>query len=228
MKFAFYISGNSARLRKFLSKNHNQTLENVGLVLSDQSLEESYISNIEKLGIAYSVLEYSTISGASNKERNLVLSDWILKKLETYQIDYCFSFGGHILAGELLEHYKNRIINFHPAILPMYPGVQAIDQAVAHGNTFLVGNTAHFIDSGMDTGPIIMQTVIPLHAFHMSSDYDVILDLQIDMLTQLIHLLENDRIHVEGKRVLIEGANYMHSASFPYIETPSEQHTLEI
>lgn len=217
MKFGFYISGNSARLRKFLLQNGNRVLENIALVLSDKTLDKAYISDLEEHHIDYAVLEYCTISGKCNKEKNLTLSDWMLKELEAHKIDYCFSFGGHILSGELLTRYQNRIINFHPAILPMYPGIRAIDQAVSHGNTFLVGNTAHFVDSGMDTGPIIMQTVIPLYAFHMCSDYDVILDLQIDMLNSLIQLLEEKRIHVEGSRVLIDGADYMYSTSFPRI-----------
>lgn len=220
MNFAFYISGNSNSLKNFLNQADEYVWEDIAIVLSDKLLEESYSLFLEKKGIPFKVLDYNKISGNSCKEKNLLLSDWILKELEAYQIDYCFSFGGHILAGELLERYKNRIINFHPAILPMYPGRKAIDQAVSHGNTFLVGNTAHFVDSGMDTGPIIMQTVIPLQAFHISSDYSVILGLQIDMLNQLIPLLENNRIHIEGNKVLIDGANYMRGASFPYIEEP--------
>lgn len=218
MKFGVYISGNSMRLKKFLEHSDNQTLKNITLVLSDKCIKESYALLLREADIDYSVREYSVIAGDNNKEKNARLSDWILQELENNQIDYCFSFGEHLLSGELLDKYKNRIINFHPAILPMYPGLNAVDQAVNQGNTFLVGNTAHFIDSGMDTGPIIMQTVIPIRAFQITSDYDVILDLQIDMLKQLIQLLKNDRIHVEKNSVLIDGANYMQSASFPYIE----------
>lgn len=47
----------------------------------------------------------------------------------------------------------------------MFPGIKAIDQASDYGNVLLVGNTAHFIDSGVDTGPIIMQSVIPIMNF---------------------------------------------------------------
>ncbi|MCH5270272.1 MAG: hypothetical protein J1E83_05930 [Lachnospiraceae bacterium] len=119
----------------------------------------------------------------------------------------------------MLERYEYRLINFHPALLPLYPGSKAIDQAVKQGNTLLVGNTAHFIDSGMDTGTVIMQSVIPLQAFLDSNDYDSVLDLQIDMLNKLIYILVNDRLEIINGRVHIQGADYARSAIYPYIRT---------
>lgn len=98
-------------------------------------------------------------------KKNLELSNNLLQVLREYEIDYCFSFGAHILKGKLLEEYENRIINFHPSLLPAYPGIKSIDRAIAD-KVNLLGNTVHFIDAGMDTGPIIMQSVIPSVAFY--------------------------------------------------------------
>ena len=84
---------------------------------------------------------------------------------------------------------SNRIINFHPSLLPSFPGVKAVDQALAYG-TLVLGNTTHFIDEGVDTGPIIMQSILPRAAFDA---YDSVLDLQVPMLTQVIRWLEEDR-----------------------------------
>lgn len=144
-----------------------------------------------------------------------MISDFILEKLVEHGIDYCISFGSHILSGDLLKQYENKLINFHPAILPMFPGVKSIDQAVDHGNVLLVGNTAHFIDSGMDTGPIIMQSVIPLKAFRDTKDYDIVLDLQIEMLNKLLKVLEGNRLHFVNGYPVIEGADYNRNMIFP-------------
>lgn len=149
------------------------------------------------------------------KKKNRLISDFILEKLTEYDIDYCFSFGSHILSGELLKSYENKLINFHPAILPMFPGRKSIDQAEEHGNILLVGNTAHFIDSGMDTGPIIMQSVIPLKSFSDTNDYNIVLDLQIEMLNKLLNILESNRLHFVKGMPFIDGADYNKSMIFP-------------
>ena len=155
--------------------------------------------------------------GENNKERSLKFSDYVLKELLSYDIDYCFSFGSHLLVGELLEKFKYRIINFHPSVLPMFPGLKSIDQAVLHNNTLLVGNTAHFIDSGVDTGPIIMQSVIPIKAFTDTYDYDIVLDLQLEMLEKMIYILDNNMLIINDDKVIITGADYYKSVVFPEI-----------
>lgn len=100
----------------------------------------------------------------------------------------------------------------------MFPGLNAIDQAVNHKNVLLVGNTAHFVDEGMDTGPIIMQSVVPLEKFYKSAkDYDSILDLIIPMLNKLIMLLRNNMIHIVDGRCIIDGADYSKAAIFPEV-----------
>jgi phosphoribosylglycinamide formyltransferase-1 len=80
--------------------------------------------------------------------------------------------------------YKNRIINFHPSILPAYLGLKSIDQAISD-KANLLGNTVHFISSGVDTGSIILHSVIPAVAFD-EGGYDAILDIQIDMLYKVL------------------------------------------
>jgi len=61
-----------------------------------------------------------------------------------------------ILSPEFVERYKNRIVNIHPSLLPKYPGTHAIEKSYASGDMEL-GVTVHYVDKGMDTGPIIRQ-----------------------------------------------------------------------
>jgi phosphoribosylglycinamide formyltransferase-1 len=105
-----------------------------------------------------------------------------------------------------LNNYKNRIVNFHPSILPSFPGLMAIDQALASGVQFL-GNTAHIINKGIDTGPIIMQSVLKRQAY---SKYEDVLNLQIPMLEKIWLLLDGDNLEVGENFVQInsEGSQY--------------------
>lgn len=216
MNFGFYISGNSTRLSKFLEQAESGIVKQIKVVVSDEAIPPNMRQVLEKYGIETVEYRYEDIPGNSNKEKNAYFSDRLLFELDRCNIDYCISFGGHILSGRLLKDYMYKLINFHPAILPMFPGCKAVDQAVAHGNVLLAGNTAHFIDEGVDTGPIIMQSVTMLENFLISNgDYDVILDLQIPMLNTLLDILMHDDLEITGKRVHIKNAVYSKAAFYP-------------
>ena len=73
-------------------------------------------------------------------------------------------------------------------MLPKYPGLNAIDQAILNNEKEL-GNTAHFIDEGIDTGQIILQSRIDSNEF---VNYDTVLDMQIEMLSTIWDIIKND------------------------------------
>lgn len=203
------------RLVKFFEQATEEQVNDISCVISDYTIDTEckkilsrYCSNIVEF-------EWEKFQGSG---KSLAFSNFLLALLKKNNIDYCFSFGEHLLKGDLLSEYKNRIINFHPALLPMFPGLNAIDQAVNHKNVLLVGNTAHFVDEGMDTGPVIMQSVVPLEKFYRSdNDYDSILDLIVPMLNKLIMLLKADRIHIVDGRCIIDKADYSKATIFPEV-----------
>lgn len=217
MNYAFYTSGASERVYKYINQASTEVLQKIKLVITDASVTSVFANMLSKNKIDLKEFPYNNIKDNS-KSRNLKLSNYILKQLKEHKIDYCFSFGSHLLEGLLLKEYQFRLINFHPAILPMFPGIKAIDQATSHGNVLLVGNTAHFIDEEIDHGKIIMQSVIPLKAFEDSGDYNIILDFQIEMLNQLIYILENNMLVFENGKPIILGANYTKGSIFPKIK----------
>lgn len=106
----------------------------------------------------------------------------------------------------------------------MFPGLNAIDQAAdSEKSVLLIGNTAHFVDEGIDTGKIIMQSVIPLDAFLFNKDYDIVLDIIIEMITKLIAIIENNRLQIINDRPFIEGADYTKYSIFPYITEDKQE-----
>ncbi len=213
MRYAFYISGKSDRLLKAIQK---LCTKDWILVVSDAQVDCNLKKLIESNNLTLEVIDDCQLVG-TRKKKNLLISNFILKQLEKNNIDYLFSFGEHLLSGKLLEKYNYRLINFHPSLLPMFPGIRAIDQAVDHGNTLLVGNTAHFIDDSMDNGKIIMQSIIPLKAFLETHDYDSILDLQIDMLERLVKIIDEHRLKIVDGEVDILGADYKRGSIYPFI-----------
>lgn len=203
MNFAFYVSGKGTRLRKILKEYdiNKDVLKSTSLIFSDSQDVDDLKEELESIGIKYHSYIYNSISN-NKKDLNSKLSNEILKVFKENLIDYCFCFGDHILKGTLLSEYRNRIVNFHPSLLPAFPGRLAIDQALKSGVKVL-GNTAHFIDEGIDTGPIILQNIVPVEAFNLKG-YDGILDNQVEMLRIIYRLILNEKLKVDGRFVTIE------------------------
>jgi len=109
-----------------------------------------------------------------------------------------------ILSDVLLNAYPNKIINIHPALLPAFPGLHGQRQALKYG-VKVSGCTVHFVDSGVDTGPIILQAVLPV----MDDDTEDTLSariLQYEHRTfpKALDLISRGMVRVEGRRVFIE------------------------
>ncbi len=186
-KYAVYCSGGAGRIIKFFEK-YNEKEYPLEFVYYDGRRQE--ISDKLFLLFKNKLIEHN--SGTNPSEN---LHEYLLEK----KIDYLFCFGDRILKGKILETYKNKIINFHPSLLPAFPGLNAIDQALA-SSVQILGNTAHFIDCGVDTGPIIMQSVLSRQAF---TCYEDVLSLQIHMLERIWRLLDLELIHVNNNKVTI-------------------------
>ncbi len=218
MKIAFYISGKASRLCEILLDSRSgQIISNLPFVLSDEWEEGEEIREIcKRTGIKYIFYDYKNqYTECERKERNRKLSDEILLQLKEYEIDYLFVFGHHLLSGELLDIYKDHIIVFHPSILPSYRGFSAIDHAMEN-HEFVVGNTAFLIDEGMDTGKIIMQSIMHSSNFG-ENDYNALLHPIVDMFYQLWNCIKEQRIRVEEDGVRIEGADYKSVHFYPEI-----------
>jgi phosphoribosylglycinamide formyltransferase 1 len=90
--------------------------------------------------------------------RDRALGDWI----EGLNADLIVLAGYmQLLSSEFVQRFKNRVINVHPALLPSFPGIDALQQAIDHGSK-ITGVTVHFVDEGVDSGPIILQRPVPI------------------------------------------------------------------
>jgi len=117
-----------------------------------------------------------------------------------------------IISDLFLAAFPQRIINIHPALLPAFPGLHVQKQALDYGARF-AGCTVHFVDSGVDTGPIIIQAIVPVFDDDTEDSLSArILQQEHKIYPQAIQLIAEDRVRIEGRRVRIEGAEKYLSA----------------
>jgi len=197
-KYAFYVSGNASRVIKYFTKYPSDKYK-LEFIYYDGNNNIIVDYLIKKFGFErIFIFEHSAVDISQSKIGQLV-SDDILYNLIKFNVDYLFCFGDRLLKPNLVDQYKYKIINFHPSILPSFKGLNAIDQALA-SSVQVLGNTAHFIDNGIDSGLIILQSVISRSSY---IDYESVLDLQVIMLEKIWNWLDNDRIVVKENQVQI-------------------------
>ena len=110
-----------------------------------------------------------------------------------------------ILTSVLLKAFPMRVMNIHPALLPSFPGTQVWQAEVDSGVKF-AGCTVHFVEEGTDTGPIIIQAVVPVYDEDTAETLNArILKQEHKIFSQAIQLYAEGRLEVRGRRVLAKG-----------------------
>ncbi|HEY6637232.1 MAG TPA: phosphoribosylglycinamide formyltransferase, partial [Solirubrobacterales bacterium] len=149
-------SGSGTNLQAILDQLHRgqDGIEVVG-VGSDKpgagALERARSAGVE-------TAVFLTSDHEDQSARDRALGDWI----EERKADLVVLAGYmQMLSPEFVGRFRNRVINVHPALLPAFPGIDAVQQAIDHGSK-ITGVTVHFVDEGMDSGPIIMQRPVPV------------------------------------------------------------------
>ncbi|MDF1535667.1 MAG: phosphoribosylglycinamide formyltransferase [bacterium] len=111
-----------------------------------------------------------------------------------------------VLTPRFVNHYHHRIMNIHPALLPSFPGTHGQKQALDYGVRFS-GCTTHFVDEGTDTGPIILQAVVPILPDDTVGDLSArILIEEHRIYPESLRLWSEGRLLIEGRKVRILGA----------------------
>ncbi|SFQ97225.1 phosphoribosylglycinamide formyltransferase [Desulfoscipio geothermicus] len=128
----------------------------------------------------------------------------IVNILQKHGVDLVCLAGYMRLVGyTLLAAYPNRVMNIHPALLPAFPGLHAQEQAWRYGVKYS-GCTVHFVDEGMDTGPVIMQAVVPVYDDDTADTLaDRILEQEHRIYPEAIKLYCLNRLEIKGRKVYI-------------------------
>lgn len=124
--------------------------------------------------------------------------------LHEFRVDIvCLAGFLRVLSPYFVREFRHRILNIHPALLPAFPGVDAQKQALEYGVKF-AGCTVHLVDEGVDTGPIVCQAVVPVRDDDTPEALSArILTEEHRVYSEAVRLLAEDRIEVQGRRVVI-------------------------
>jgi phosphoribosylglycinamide formyltransferase 1 len=134
---------------------------------------------------------------ASREKRDAAMADWLAEA----RVDLVVLAGYmQLLGAPFLARFPQRVINVHPALLPAFPGIGAVEQAVAHG-VKVFGVTIHFVDEGVDTGPIVAQRALELPgAADAATVREALRPLEHDLLCEAIRAIARGAVVVEGGR----------------------------
>jgi len=129
----------------------------------------------------------------------------IAQELEKRGVELVILAGFMRVVGKrLIERYPNRIMNIHPALLPSFPGLHGQKQASDYG-VKISGCTVHFVDEGVDTGPIIIQAAVPAYDDDTEETLsERILKQEHRIFPYAIRLFSEGRLRVEGRKVIID------------------------
>jgi phosphoribosylglycinamide formyltransferase 1 len=153
LRVGVLASGAGTNLQAILDRLHGQGEVEVVGVGSDKpeatALERARAAGIESA--SFPIHDYP-----DREARDLAIADW----LDGREVDLVVLAGYmQLLSPAFVRRFPNRMINVHPALLPSFPGLDAIGQALEHG-VRVTGVTVHFVDEGVDTGPIIAQRAV--------------------------------------------------------------------
>jgi len=157
----------------------------------------------KKLGISIEVIESKGYKGSRWQYDKKLIA--VLKKHGVTPRNGLVCLAGfmRIISPEFIKKYKNRIINIHPALLPAFPGLDAQKQALEHGAKYS-GCTVHFVDTGMDTGPIIIQAVVKVtEKDSVESLSKRILKEEHRIYPVAVNLFARKKIRVSRRRTII-------------------------
>lgn len=128
----------------------------------------------------------------------------ILEELKARQIDLIVMAGYmRIITNTLVEPYYGRMINVHPSLLPSFPGVKAITQAYEYG-VKLTGVTVHFVDGGLDSGPIIAQQCVEIGEGESEEALtERIHAVEHMLLPEVVGWLREGRVSLDGRKVRV-------------------------
>ena len=155
MRVAVLASGAGTNLQALLDRVHGREGIEIVAVASDKP-EAPALERARQAGIEVAVFPGGQFDGRG--QRDVAIADWLAERGTELVV-----LAGYmqLLSAEFLARFPDRVINVHPALLPAFPGLGAVEQALAYGAK-VFGVTVHFVDGGVDSGPVLLQRAIEL------------------------------------------------------------------
>ena len=198
LKLGVLISGNGSNLQSIVDHIEEGSLKAIIKIVISNNPEAYGITRAKKHGIPVVVLKNGDFK---NKE---AFDLELIRILKNNHVDLVILAGFmRIITPALLNAFPQKIMNIHPALLPSFPGIHGQKQALDYG-VKLSGCTVHFVDEGVDTGPIIIQSAVQV--FDNDTEETLatrILKEEHRIYPQAIQLFAEGKIEIKGRKVRI-------------------------
>ena len=175
---------------------------NPAVVISNKSNAKG-LAIAKKMGVQTVVIDSSKYKG-----KRLQFDKEIITTLRKYNVTprnglVCLAGFMRIISPYFIKEYKNKILNIHPALLPAFPGLDAQKQAIKFGAKYS-GCTVHFVDEGVDTGPIIIQEIVKIGNKDTEKTLTKkILTKEHEIYPKAVELFAKKKLSIKGRRVRI-------------------------
>lgn len=191
-RIAVLASGTGTNLQAILDTVHGRGGVVVDCVASNRS-DAPALERARAAGVETAVFERS--AHPDREARDATLADWLAQR----GIDLIVLAGYmELFSSGFVERFRNRVVNVHPALLPSFPGLDAIGQALEHG-VKVTGVTVHFVDEGVDSGPILLQRAVPVPADGDREALEgAIHAVEHELLPEAIRLLAAGRVEIDS------------------------------
>lgn len=188
---AVLVSGEGTNLQALLDSVHGR--EGIEIVaVAASRVEAGGLVRAQRAGVKTGVFAIGDYENRAQRDADL--ADWLDKRAPDLLVLAGFM---EVLTPEFIRRFAGRIINVHPALLPAFPGVRAIEQALEYG-VKVGGVTIHFVDEGVDTGPVLLQEAfdLPYHR-DIAKIEERVHQIEHRLLPAAVRLIAQGRVKVD-------------------------------
>jgi phosphoribosylglycinamide formyltransferase-1 len=201
LKLAILISGRGSNMRAILRAIKKQNIPIVPTVVISNKPSARGLRIARGLDVKTEIVESKGFQGSRWEYDQKIIG--VLNKYGVMPKNSLICLAGfmRILSPEFIKKFKNRILNIHPSILPAFPGLDAQRQAIESGVSHS-GCTVHFVDEGVDTGPIIVQETVKIKNDDTEETLSKrILTKEHKAYVKAVKLIAEKKINVTGRKV---------------------------
>ncbi len=202
LNLGILISGRGSNMESILKSIKKKKIPINAAVIISNKPDAKGLKIAEKLGVSIEVIESKGFKNRWEYDKKII-STLIKYGVTPKNGLVCLAGFMRIISPEFVKKYKNRIINIHPALLPSFPGLDSQKQALDYGAKYS-GCTVHFVDAGMDTGPVIIQAIVKVKENDTVETLSKrILKEEHKIYPEAVNLFARKKIKVVGRRTII-------------------------
>lgn len=200
LRIAVFASGQGSNFQAIVDAVQEKKLDvSIELLVCDKP-QAPVVARAQRAGVEAFVFSPKNYASREAYEQE------ILAIMEQKQVDLIVLAGYmRIITSVLVEPYYGRMLNVHPSMLPSFPGVNAIGQALDYG-VKVTGATVHFVDGGLDSGPIVAQRAVTIEAGDTEDSLAARIHIiEQQLYPQVIQWIAEGRVKIDGRHVTLSG-----------------------